>query len=51
LILRSCGVEESLSQTAVSFTLSRETTEEEIDRAVEMIAQTAKKLRKLSDHT
>lgn len=49
-ILLSCGIAEDLAQTAISFTLSRETTEEEIDLAIETIVQTTKKLRKLATH-
>lgn len=46
LILAACGIDESLAQTGVNFTLSRETTEEEIDRAIQIIADCVKKLRK-----
>jgi cysteine desulfurase len=48
LILMGAGVEEVLAQTAVSFSLSRETHEEEIERSIEIVVETAKKLRKLS---
>ena len=44
------GVDEVLANSAVSFSLSRETTEDEIDQAVAIIAATAKRLRKLSNH-
>jgi cysteine desulfurase len=50
LILIASGVDEVLANSAISFSLSRETTEEEIDQAVEIIASTAKRLRKLSVH-
>ncbi len=48
LILNACGIEETLSHTAVNFTLSRETTEDEIDRAIEVIAEAAKQLSRTS---
>lgn len=48
LVLTACGVEESLAHSAVSFSLSRETTEEEIDRAVEIIVDCVKRLRRVS---
>lgn len=48
LILAASGVEEMLAQTAINFTLSRETTEEEIDRAVVIIVEAVKKLRQSS---
>jgi len=47
LILKACGINETLAQTALSFSLSRETTEEEIDNAIEIIADAAKRLSKL----
>jgi len=49
LILASCGVEEPLSHSAISFSLSRETTDEEIEQAAQLIAETAKSLRKYSE--
>lgn len=48
LILKASGVEETLAHSSISFSLSRETTEEQIDRAINIIAETAAKLRKLS---
>lgn len=48
LILTASGVQESLANTAISFSLSRETTEDEIERAIDIIVDTAKKLRKVS---
>lgn len=48
LILAASGVPDTLAHTAVSFSLSRETTEDEIDRASEIICEAAKRLRKLS---
>lgn len=45
LILSAMGFPDSLCQSALSFALSRTTFPEEIDRAVELIAQTAKQLR------
>ncbi len=49
-LLKACGVEERRALSAVSFALSRETTEEEIDRAVRLITATAIEMRKLSEH-
>ncbi len=48
LLLTACGVEESLAHAAISFSLSRETTEDEVDHAAEKIAACAKQLRKIS---
>lgn len=48
LVLAASGVSEELAHTAISFSLSRETTEEEIDRASDIICEAAKRLRKLS---
>ncbi len=50
LLLTATGVNDLLSHTALSFSLSRMTYEEEIDRAIVQIAETAKKLRNLSQH-
>jgi cysteine desulfurase len=46
-ILLHAAVPEALAQTAVSFSLSRETNEDEVDRAVQLIAESARQLRKL----
>lgn len=48
-VLIACGVENALAHAAVSFSLSYETTEEEIDRAIEAIVAAAKELRKYSE--
>jgi cysteine desulfurase len=48
LLLAAAGVPDILAHTAVGFSLSRETHEDEIDRAVEIIANAAKSLRNLS---
>ncbi len=50
LLLAASGVPNALAQTAVGFQLSRETTEEEIRRAAQLIAATAARLRQLSIH-
>lgn len=50
LILASSGVGESLSQSAVSFSLSRYSYDEEIDHAIEAIVSVAKQLRTVSEH-
>lgn len=44
LILEACGIERTLAHSAISFGLSRETTEDEIDRAVEIIVGCVKSL-------
>ncbi len=51
LVLTACGVEESLAHSALSFSLSRETTEEEIDRAIDIIGDSVQRLRKLAPQT
>jgi cysteine desulfurase len=48
LILAASGIDNCLAHTALNFTLSRETTDDEIDRAVEIIKDAVKKLRKVS---
>jgi cysteine desulfurase len=48
LLLLACGLEENLAYSAVSFSLSRYTTEEEIDRAIEWTAECAYGLEKIS---
>ncbi len=48
LILAASGIDTALANSALSFCLSRETTEDEIDRAISIIAETVKRLRKLS---
>lgn len=50
LILTAAAVPVSLAECAINFTLSRETTEEEVDKAIEIVTNTAKQLRKLSLH-
>lgn len=46
--LIACGLEPQLAHSAVCFTLSHKTTEEEIERMIEQIASIVKKLRNLS---
>jgi len=48
LVLTASGVEESLAQSAINFCLSRETSEDEIERAIELIGTAALQLRKTS---
>jgi cysteine desulfurase len=48
LILIASGIDETLAHTALNFSLSRETTEDEIDRAIDIIADSAKRLRHIS---
>lgn len=48
LVLAASGVDDVLAHTAISFSLSRETTEDEIDRAIEVIADCVKHLKKIS---
>ncbi|MFI0435939.1 MAG: cysteine desulfurase family protein [Parachlamydiaceae bacterium] len=50
LILSFSGIEKTLAQSAVGFSLSRYTTEEEIDRAVPIIVESAQMLARLSDN-
>ncbi|GAB4231800.1 MAG: cysteine desulfurase NifS [Chlamydiales bacterium] len=49
-LLKASGIPSQLAQTALSFSLSRETTQEEIERAIEIISQSVKQLRTLSSH-
>lgn len=46
-ILQACGISSELSENALSFSLSYETTEEEIDYALEVINDSVKKLREI----
>lgn len=48
LVLAGSGIDETLAHTAVSFALSRETTEDEIDRTIEIVADSVKRLRRVS---
>lgn len=48
LVLMGSGVDAIPAQGAISFSLSRETNEDEIDRAVNIVVEAANKLRKLS---
>lgn len=48
LLLTASGVEESLAHSALSFSLSRETTEDDVMRAVDIICECVNKLRKMS---
>lgn len=47
-VLKACGIPEDVGNTAVSFSLSRLNTDEEIDRAIEIVADCVKQLRKVS---
>lgn len=49
LMLALSGIEETLAHSAVAFSLSRYTTEDEIDRAVAIIAESAHMLTRLSE--
>lgn len=49
LLLMASGVEESLAHSSLNFSLSRETTEDEVDRAIEIVCEIAHRLRKISD--
>ncbi len=49
-ILVACGIDETLAQCALSFSLSFETKEEEIDHAIKIIVECAHQLQKLSHH-
>lgn len=48
LVLAASGIDEIVAHTAISFSLSRETTEDEIDRTIEIVADCVAKLRKAS---
>ncbi len=47
-LLKACKVPDLLGNTALSFSLSRETSDEDIDRTVEVIVESVKALRKVS---
>ncbi|WCJ30409.1 Cysteine desulfurase IscS [Euphorbia peplus] len=47
-VLRALGVEEDMAHTSIRFGIGRFTTEEEIDRAVELTVQQVVKLREMS---
>lgn len=49
LVLQSCKIPAKEAETAMSFSLSRNTTEEEIERAASLIADTVRALRKTSN--
>jgi cysteine desulfurase len=49
-VLLALGRDETLAQSAIRFGLGRGNTEEEVDYAIETIAQEARKLRSLSGH-
>ena len=49
-ILLACGIDETLAQCALSFSLSFETSEEEIDYAIKVVVECAHQLQKLSLH-
>lgn len=48
LILEASGVEPPLAHSAISFSLSRDTTEDEVDRAIGIVVACVEKLRKIS---
>ncbi|CCB85646.1 cysteine desulfurase [Parachlamydia acanthamoebae UV-7] len=48
LVLAASGINPQLAHSALSFSLSRETTEDEIDRATWIVTETAKYLRRAS---
>lgn len=48
IILSASGIKEPLAYSAISFSLSRETHEDEIDKAIDIIVDTAKRLSKVS---
>ncbi|KAL5556142.1 hypothetical protein UlMin_038378 [Ulmus minor] len=47
-VLRALGVDEDMAHTSIRFGIGRFTTEEEIDRAVELTVQRVEKLREMS---
>lgn len=48
LVLAASKIPEPLAHSSISFSLSRETTEEEIEHAISLIVQSVQKLKKLS---
>jgi cysteine desulfurase len=48
LLLQACGIDEKLAQCAIAFSLSRYTTDEEIDSAIVLIGECAQNLSKIS---
>lgn len=48
-LLEACGVDKALANCALSFSFSRETTEEEVNRALDIIEKCYHKLRKASE--
>lgn len=48
LVLAASGVPDELAHSALSFALSRETTEDEVDRTIEIITECVRRLRKVS---
>lgn len=49
-LLAASGIEENLAHSAISFSLSRYTTEDEIDRAVSIVVDSAQTLARFSEH-
>lgn len=49
LVLTAAGISEKIAHTALSFSLSRETNDDEVERATEIIVETANKLRCYSE--
>lgn len=49
LMLASSGIEQNLAHSAISFSLSRYTTEEEIDRTIAIVVEAVKMLTNLSE--
>ncbi|KAJ6379079.1 hypothetical protein OIU78_029159 [Salix suchowensis] len=47
-VLRALGVDEDMAHTSIRFGIGRFTTEEEIDRAIELTVQQVEKLREMS---
>lgn len=50
LMLAATGMKDHLAHSAISFSLSRYTSEEEIDRAIAIIVESARMLARLSEH-
>ena len=47
-VLRALGVEEDMAHTSIRYGIGRFTTEEEVDRAVELTTEVVEKLREMS---
>lgn len=49
ILLAASGIPEKIAHTAINFSLSRETNEDEVERATDIIVETANKMRRYSE--